>query len=190
MAGDDLVVTEDTMQKDPGETPDAIKGIGLAESGYDLYQGISEGSWVAAGLGAAGLAMEAVSMAVDPIGTLISYGLSWLIEHVHLQQPGLQPRRRIQPPYFDDSGRQIAVELPPRRRQFELAGRPQLPPGSDEQLHAGRWAEQRLVSQRRLAQPLQPVAERRPDDVLRRPQQLPQRRFQPRLQRLARRFQP
>ncbi|GAB3694963.1 WXG100-like domain-containing protein [Saccharopolyspora tripterygii] len=82
MAENDLVVTEDTLQKDPNEAPDAIKGVGLAESGYDLYSGISEGNWVSAGLGAAGLAMEAVSMAVDPIGTLISYGLSWLMEHV------------------------------------------------------------------------------------------------------------
>ncbi|TWF93140.1 hypothetical protein [Saccharopolyspora dendranthemae] len=57
-------------------------GIGIAESVNDVSS-LNEGSnWVESGLAYGGLAMEAVSAAVDPIGTLLSYGLSWLIEHV------------------------------------------------------------------------------------------------------------
>ncbi|GAB3676634.1 WXG100-like domain-containing protein [Saccharopolyspora tripterygii] len=57
-------------------------GIGIAESVNDVSS-LNEGSsWVESGLAYGGLAMEAISAAVDPIGTLLSYGLSWLIEHV------------------------------------------------------------------------------------------------------------
>ncbi|WP_428835494.1 WXG100 family type VII secretion target, partial [Saccharopolyspora thermophila] len=77
-----LVVTGDTLPKDPNETPDGIKGIGIAESIHDVTSLNDGSSWVEAGLAYGGLAMEAVSIAVDPVGTLLSYGLSWLIEHV------------------------------------------------------------------------------------------------------------
>ncbi|MEV4648760.1 hypothetical protein [Saccharopolyspora sp. NPDC049357] len=57
-------------------------GIGIAESVNDVSS-LNEGSsWVESGLAYGGLAMEGISLAVDPIGTLLSYGLSWLIEHV------------------------------------------------------------------------------------------------------------
>ncbi|QIZ36313.1 hypothetical protein FDZ84_18565 [Saccharopolyspora sp. ASAGF58] len=82
MAKNNLVVTEDTLQKDPNETPDGIKGIGILESAHDIKSLEDGSSWVEAGLAYGGMAMEVVSMAVDPIGTLLSYGLSWLIEHV------------------------------------------------------------------------------------------------------------
>ncbi|KOX19208.1 hypothetical protein ADK67_34245 [Saccharothrix sp. NRRL B-16348] len=60
----------------------AVTGIGIAESANDLAQGISDGSWVAAGLGGIGVGLEVLSMVLDPIGTVASYGVSWLIEHV------------------------------------------------------------------------------------------------------------
>jgi hypothetical protein len=63
-------------------TTTAVTGIGIAESCTDLASGISDGSWVAVGLGAVGVGLEVLSMVVDPIGTLASYGVSWLIEHV------------------------------------------------------------------------------------------------------------
>ncbi|MDA3647243.1 hypothetical protein OU416_24515 [Saccharopolyspora indica] len=57
-------------------------GIGIAESINDISS-LNEGSsWVETGLAYGGAALEVVGMAVDPIGTLLSYGLSWLIEHV------------------------------------------------------------------------------------------------------------
>lgn len=60
----------------------AVTGIGIAESAVDLANGVTDGSWVEFGMGALGVGMEALSMVVDPIGTLAQYGASWLIEHV------------------------------------------------------------------------------------------------------------
>jgi RHS repeat-associated protein len=60
----------------------AVTGIGIAESAGDLANGVKDGSWVEFGMGALGVGMEALSMVMDPIGTLAQYGASWLIEHV------------------------------------------------------------------------------------------------------------
>jgi RHS repeat-associated protein len=60
----------------------AVTGIGIAEAAQGLAQGVSDGDWVEAGLSAAGVGLEVLSMAIDPLGTLASYGVSWLIEHV------------------------------------------------------------------------------------------------------------
>ena len=60
----------------------AVTGIGVAESAQGLAEGVSSGDWVEAGLSAVGVGLEVLSMVIDPIGTLASYGVSWLIEHV------------------------------------------------------------------------------------------------------------
>ncbi|WP_431875413.1 DUF6531 domain-containing protein [Amycolatopsis sacchari] len=60
----------------------AVTGIGIAESAVDLANGVKDGSWVEFGMGALGVGLEALSMVMDPIGTLAQYGASWLIEHV------------------------------------------------------------------------------------------------------------
>ncbi|MGH3757396.1 DUF6531 domain-containing protein [Actinophytocola sp.] len=65
----------------PVETTNAATGIGIAESAMDLANGVSDGSWVEAGLGAAGVGLEVLSMVIDPVGTLLSYGVGWIIEH-------------------------------------------------------------------------------------------------------------
>lgn len=57
-------------------------GIGIAESVNDISNLEDGSSWVESGLAYGGAALEVVSLAVDPIGTLGSYGLSWLMEHV------------------------------------------------------------------------------------------------------------
>ncbi|WP_086663741.1 RHS repeat-associated core domain-containing protein [Lentzea kentuckyensis] len=66
----------------PKDDTSAVTGIGLLESASDLSEGISNGDWLSAGLGAVGVGLEVLSIVVDPIGTLASYGVSWLIEHV------------------------------------------------------------------------------------------------------------
>ncbi|SHG10732.1 DUF6531 domain-containing protein [Streptoalloteichus hindustanus] len=60
----------------------AITGIGIAESAADVYNGVESKSWLEAGLGAAGVGLEALSLALDPVGTLLQYAVSWLMEHV------------------------------------------------------------------------------------------------------------
>jgi RHS repeat-associated protein len=66
----------------PVETTTAVTGIGIAESCVDLAHGVSNGDWVESGLGLLGAGLEVLSMVIDPLGTLASYGVSWLIEHV------------------------------------------------------------------------------------------------------------
>jgi hypothetical protein len=60
----------------------AITGIGIAESAAEVHQGTAGGSWIEGGLGLAGGGLEALGLITDPIGTLLQYGISWLIEHV------------------------------------------------------------------------------------------------------------
>ena len=60
----------------------AITGIGLVESAMGLYNGVESGSWVEGGLGAAGAGLETLGLVLDPVGTLASYGVAWLMEHV------------------------------------------------------------------------------------------------------------
>ncbi|WP_190822126.1 RHS repeat-associated core domain-containing protein [Saccharopolyspora pogona] len=59
-----------------------VSGIGILESVGDLQSGIESGSWSEIALGAAGMGLEALSMVMDPVGTLVSYAVSWLMEHV------------------------------------------------------------------------------------------------------------
>ncbi|WP_439657595.1 WXG100 family type VII secretion target [Lentzea sp. HUAS TT2] len=60
---------------------EALTGIGIAESAIDLRNGIANGSWVEGGLALASTGLEALSLAVDPLGTLAEYAFSWVIEH-------------------------------------------------------------------------------------------------------------
>ena len=60
----------------------AITGIGVVESAMGLYEGVESGSWVEGGLGAAGAGLETLGLVLDPVGTLVSYGVAWLMEHV------------------------------------------------------------------------------------------------------------
>ncbi|WP_051386130.1 WXG100 family type VII secretion target [Actinokineospora inagensis] len=57
-------------------------GIGVVESAVDIYNGVEDKSWIEGGLGVAGTGLEMLSLAIDPIGTLGQYAVSWVIEHV------------------------------------------------------------------------------------------------------------
>src|SRR5262249_25139114 len=64
-------------------------GINLIDDAATLYDGVASGSWVEGGLGMLGTGLDALMVATNPIGTLISYGLNWLIEHVKPLQEAL-----------------------------------------------------------------------------------------------------
>ncbi|WP_446223137.1 RHS repeat-associated core domain-containing protein [Nocardia sp. IBHARD005] len=70
-------------------TTDWSTGISLVSSVTDLSDAISGGSWIEVGLGVVGLGAEAVSLVVDPLGTLAGYGVGWLIEHCQPLQDAL-----------------------------------------------------------------------------------------------------
>jgi RHS repeat-associated protein len=63
-------------------------GIGAVEGLDTLISGINNGSWIEAGLGAGGTALEAASAYFDPIGTLLRWAASWVMEY-------LEPSRRM-----------------------------------------------------------------------------------------------
>ncbi|WP_229071068.1 hypothetical protein [Actinoplanes sp. DH11] len=59
-----------------------LSGLGLAGHASDIAAGIRDGSWVDASLGGVGASLESLSLALDPLGTLVSWGVGWLLEHV------------------------------------------------------------------------------------------------------------
>ncbi|MFI5932091.1 hypothetical protein [Actinoplanes sp. NPDC051494] len=57
-------------------------GLGLVGDAADITNGIRDNSWVDSTLGGVGASLDMLSLAVDPLGTLVSWGVSWLMEHV------------------------------------------------------------------------------------------------------------
>jgi hypothetical protein len=64
------------------EPVSAWSGVWIAEDIEQIGQGIHSGSWVDATLGAAGVGLDGLAVVSDPLGTLLQYGVAWLIEHV------------------------------------------------------------------------------------------------------------
>jgi RHS repeat-associated protein len=63
-------------------------GIGAIEGLDSMINGFENGSWIEAGLGTAGTALETASLYFDPIGTLLRWAASWVMEY-------LEPSRRM-----------------------------------------------------------------------------------------------
>lgn len=61
---------------------DPWSGIYLAEDIEALRQGIADGSWVDGTLGGVGAGLDTLGVITDPLGTLASWGVAWLLEHV------------------------------------------------------------------------------------------------------------
>ncbi len=59
-----------------------FSGTGLLDSGISTAQAIHDGDWVAAALSGVGLAFDAVATYSDPLGSLISAGIGWVIDHL------------------------------------------------------------------------------------------------------------
>ncbi|HKS47836.1 MAG TPA: RHS repeat-associated core domain-containing protein [Amycolatopsis sp.] len=64
-------------------------GINVLDDAAGVYEGVQSGSWIEGGIAAFGTGMDLLTMAMNPVGTLISYGLNWLIEHVKPLQEAL-----------------------------------------------------------------------------------------------------
>lgn len=64
-------------------------GINVLDDAAGVYDGVQSGSWVDAGIAAVGTGLDLLTIAMNPVGTLISYGLNWLIEHVKPLQDAL-----------------------------------------------------------------------------------------------------
>lgn len=57
-------------------------GINLLDDATGLQQSIASGSWIGTGLGAAATGMDVAMVVTNPIATVVSYGLNFLIETV------------------------------------------------------------------------------------------------------------
>jgi uncharacterized protein YukE len=57
-------------------------GLGLAEDAAQINNGIQNGSWVDGTLGGVGGALDMLGTIIDPLGTLMAWGVGWLMEHV------------------------------------------------------------------------------------------------------------
>ncbi|WP_051366492.1 WXG100 family type VII secretion target [Hamadaea tsunoensis] len=57
-------------------------GLGLVEDAAQVANGIHNHSWVDATLGGVGGTLDILGMVIDPIGSLVAWGVSWLMEHL------------------------------------------------------------------------------------------------------------
>ncbi|MBB1157079.1 MULTISPECIES: DUF6531 domain-containing protein [Amycolatopsis] len=64
-------------------------GINVLDDAAGVYDGVQSGSWIEGGIAALGTGLDMLTIAMNPVGTLISYGLNWLIEHVKPLQDAL-----------------------------------------------------------------------------------------------------
>jgi uncharacterized protein YukE len=57
-------------------------GAGIVEDVHDLVSGFRSGSWIDQSLGGVATSLDLLGACVDPLGTVASWGVSWLLEHV------------------------------------------------------------------------------------------------------------
>jgi uncharacterized protein YukE len=69
------------VAKGGGQT-NAWSGVYLAEDIQLLHQGVKSGSWVDLTLGGVGAALDTLGLITDPLGTLATWGVAWLLDHV------------------------------------------------------------------------------------------------------------
>ncbi|MBB2941063.1 hypothetical protein FB565_000767 [Actinoplanes lutulentus] len=67
----------------------ALSGLGLVDDARQIASGIQNGSWIDASLGGVGVSLEALSLVLDPLGSLVSWGVGWLLEHVSVLREAL-----------------------------------------------------------------------------------------------------
>ncbi|HET6483575.1 MAG TPA: hypothetical protein VFG35_26530, partial [Actinoplanes sp.] len=54
----------------------------IAEDIETLCRGVKDGSWIEGTLGAVSVGLDALAFVSDPIGSLLQYGVAWILEHV------------------------------------------------------------------------------------------------------------
>jgi len=61
---------------------DPWAGVWIAEDIESIMAGVKSGSWVDASIGGVSAGLDALALVSDPIGSLLQYGVAWIIEHV------------------------------------------------------------------------------------------------------------
>ncbi len=76
-------MTANPLVAAPAHGPkDPWAGVWIAEDIDLIAQGIRNGSWVDTSLGAVSAGLDTLALVSDPVGALLQYGISWIIEHV------------------------------------------------------------------------------------------------------------
>jgi hypothetical protein len=75
-------VTNPLVASAAGGAPNPWAGVWIAEDIEQIVQGVQSGSWIDGTLGGIGAGLDALAFMSDPVGGLLQYGISWLIEHV------------------------------------------------------------------------------------------------------------
>ncbi|WP_406044927.1 WXG100 family type VII secretion target [Micromonospora sp. NBC_00898] len=57
-------------------------GVWIAEDIQLIGDGIRNGSWIDGTLGVVGASLDGLALVSDPVGSLLQYGVAWIIEHV------------------------------------------------------------------------------------------------------------
>jgi aromatic ring-cleaving dioxygenase len=57
-------------------------GVWIAEDLGDVLTGVRSGNWIDTSIGGFAASMDALAFVTDPLGTLVSWGVAWLMEHV------------------------------------------------------------------------------------------------------------
>ncbi|MEV6832364.1 hypothetical protein [Amycolatopsis sp. NPDC051102] len=80
---------DDYRSKDVGlhggelfNSDNASAGAGFFEAAVGLDKAVKDNDKVAIGIGSAGMALETIGLVLDPIGSLLTAGIGWLIEHI------------------------------------------------------------------------------------------------------------
>jgi hypothetical protein len=60
----------------------AWTGVGIAEDIELIGRGIRCGDWIDGSLGVVGGTLDGLAFVSDPVGSLLQYGIAWIIEHV------------------------------------------------------------------------------------------------------------
>ncbi|GIE95888.1 WXG100 family type VII secretion target [Paractinoplanes rishiriensis] len=74
-------MTDNSLVADVTSTRTAWTGMSLADSFQGVYQAVNGGTWVEGALAGGTLALEAVSIALDPLSALLANGLGWAMEY-------------------------------------------------------------------------------------------------------------
>lgn len=66
----------------PSSSTDPWAGMWIAEDIETILAGVKNGSWIDTTLGAVSAGLDALAFISDPIGSLLQYGVAWILEHV------------------------------------------------------------------------------------------------------------
>ena len=76
-------MTANPLVATPADAPvNPWAGVWIAEDIQLIGEGVKNGSWIDGSLGVVGAALDGLALVSDPVGSLLQYGVAWIIEHV------------------------------------------------------------------------------------------------------------